>query len=487
MNSENKEKITFPEPDRILTEKPSLKKYLKYLAFFGPGAIIASVTIGQGQLILGPQIGAWAKFNLLWLITLNIASYIITYVGCRFTLLSGMDLMDIFAEKTKGLLNMIFIVIILIFVPLFAAAIITTIGKSVEWIVGRGHYLLWGIIFGLLAVILVIAGRYKLVEYAQAFFVVILGAGAVISVIMLKPDILNILPHFLIPNVPHDYPAWMYTNFPTEVTKPIPLIMLAYLGTLTVTLVTIPGYSGWVKVKRWGIFKDKKEPYKFSNKLFNTFRKNKRIDYLPDAVEEIRKSRILLKPVFIDLGIAFIIVSIVSAAYMIAGAYLLGAVRQPDGTVIYRLPSDINLLKEQAVIFSNIASWLKPLYQISVFFALFGTIYGGFEAVSRMFYETSKKVIKRIGKMSYRKFMLYFIIYIMVLGIPLAISGISILLMLSLTLLFTGVVGVIIYGIGAIYISQTVLPEKYRLGKFALSIALIAVIMMIVPLFFFVL
>ena len=480
-----KETITFPEPDKVLIEKPSFRKYIKYLAFFGPGAIIASATIGQGQLILGPQIGAWAKFNLLWLITLNIASYIIAYVSCRFTLLSGIDMMDVFAEKTKSLINWIFIGITLIFVPLFAAAIITTLGKSIEWIVGRGHYLMWGILFGLFAAILVIAGRYKIIEYTQAFFVVVLGAGAIISVIMLKPDILNILPHFFVPIVPHDYPTWMYTHFPTEVTKPIPLMMLAYIGTLTVTLITIPSYSGWIKVKGWGMFKGKKDPYDFSHKLFSRFRKKGEINYLPDTPKEIKKSRILLKPMFVDLGLAFIIVSIVSAAYMIAGAYLLGAVKQPDGTIIYRLPSDINLLRDQAVIFSNISPWLKPIYQISVFFALFGTIYAGFEAVSRMLYETTKNTVKKIGETPYRRFMIYLLIYILATGIPLAISGISVILMLSITLLFMGVVGVILYGAGAVYVSQTVLPKKYRLGKFGLTMAIIAVAMMTIPLAFF--
>lgn len=50
--------ISYPEPNKVFTEKKSFKKYLKYLLFFGPGAIVASLTIGQGQLILGPQIGA---------------------------------------------------------------------------------------------------------------------------------------------------------------------------------------------------------------------------------------------------------------------------------------------------------------------------------------------------------------------------------------------------------------------------------------------
>jgi hypothetical protein len=39
---ESIETISFPKPSKILTDKPSLKKYIKYLGFFGPGAIVAS-------------------------------------------------------------------------------------------------------------------------------------------------------------------------------------------------------------------------------------------------------------------------------------------------------------------------------------------------------------------------------------------------------------------------------------------------------------
>ena len=73
--------LSYPPADSVFTEKASLRKYLKYIGFFGPGAVVASLTIGQGQLILGPQIGAWAGLALLWLITINIGSYIIAYVS----------------------------------------------------------------------------------------------------------------------------------------------------------------------------------------------------------------------------------------------------------------------------------------------------------------------------------------------------------------------------------------------------------------------
>ena len=480
MNSSEPDRIVFPDPDPVLTETPSIKKYIKYLAFFGPGAIVASITVGQGQLILGPQIGAWAGFALLWLITINIGSYIIAYVGCRFTMLSGIGLMDLFAIKTKkGWVNWISIAIILFFIPIFTATILTSLGQALAWVFGVGHYLIWGVSFCLLAGILVIVARYKFLEYTQAFFVAVLAIGAVVSVISIKPDILEILPNFITigQNVPAGYPDWVINDYPSVTKTPIPLVMLGYLGTLSVTMLTLIGYLGWIKVEKWGIFKDRKDPNAFSQKCFNYFVKTGKITYLPNEEKEIKKSHILLKPLLIDLSLAFIIVSIVSAAYMIAGAVLLGPPEQA-------LPTDAKLVEEQAIIFGYLADWLKPLFQISVVFALFGTVYAGFEAVSRMLYETGKSVSKRVGGLEYKRFMLYVLIFLLVTGVPLAIwmyKGLSVLLMLSLTLMFVGVIGVVMYGIGAIYLSQKVLPEKYKLGKIGLAVSILAIFLMMIP------
>lgn len=484
------EKITFPEPHEVLKEKPSFKKYLKYLLFFGPGAILASMTIGQGQLILGPQIGAWAGYGLMWLITLNLASYIFCYVGCRFTLLSGISIMDVFSIKTsKGWFNWLLIVIILIFIPMFTASIITTIGQTLSWILGSDPnlYIIWGVIACLIAGVLVITARYRFLEHIQAFFVVVLGVGAVISAIFIfqkfNPDFFEIISGFFaIGNMP-SYPDWALNFYEQNGITPtnISLLSLGFLGTLTISIIPLVGYIGWIKVKKWGIFKDKKDPDAFSKRNFENYRAKGKISYLPNSAYEIRKSKILLKPLIVDLSIAFFIVSIVSAAYIISGKFLLGP---QNGEIL--LPSDVDLIRTQAAIFTQWSVWLEPLYKISVFFALFGTIYAGFEAVTRMLHETSKNVFKRINKISYVRFMSYLMFYILVLGIPLSIliyKGFSVMTMLSITLLFIGVVGVILYGIGSVYLTQRILPKEYRLNYFSLFIIILLIILFLVPFF----
>jgi len=483
-------KITYPKPHKVLTEKPSLRKYLRYLLFFGPGAVVASLTIGQGQLILGPQIGAWAGFALLWLITINVGSYIISYVSCRFTMISGIGIMDLFAIKTKkGWLNWLFIIIMLIFIPVFTATIMTSLGQTLEWIFGYGNYLIWGVSFCLLAAVIAIIGRFKLFEISHSIFIIILATGAILSVISViiaeNQNLFEIIPNFFMigQNVPSEFPEWVTSNPDySSVTKTsIPLYMLAYLGTLTITLITTIGYLGWIKIKKWGIFKDKKDPMGFSDECFEKFRKEGKITYLPDEKNEVKKSRLLLKPLKIDLVLAFIIVSVVSSAYMIAGAVLLGP-RQV-------LPIDTKLVQNQLIIFTYLADWLKPIFQIGVFFALFGTVYAGFEAATRMLFESGKTISKKVGGLEYKRFMFYVLIFILVTSIPIALRmyvdpSFSVLLLLSITLLFIGVIGVIIYGVGVIILSQTVLPEKYKLSKIGLILSIIAVIFMCIPLIF---
>jgi len=489
-------KISYPEPEKVLNEKPSFKKYLKYLLFFGPGAIVASMTIGQGQLILGPQIGAWAKFGLLWLITANIASYIFCYIGTRFTMLSGINIMDIFSYKTrKGWFNWLILIIVMIFLPIFTATIITTVGQSLAWIITGSVdtvlYLVFGIGICLLAAFLILYAKYKFLEFVQAFFIVVLGVGAVISAVLVLSSVTNVdyidmfASFFKIGNTP-SYPIWV-DNVAGFTKTPVPMLMLGYLGTLTISMIPLVGYFGWIKIKRWGIFKDKKDPEKFEDEQFKAFKKDKgNITFLPETSDEIKKSKKLMIPLKIDLAIAFLVVSVVSAAYVICGRFLLGP--QADGS--YLLPNNIDLIKQQAVIFTNLSPILKPLFQISVFFAFFGTIYAGFEAAARMVRQTSKNIIPKIGAMRYKRYLTFLILYVLGFGIPLSImiyKGLSFMLILSVTLLFIGVICVLLYGVAVVYMSQKVLPEKYKLGPIGLTLGIIGIILMIIPFFAFIL
>jgi len=90
--------------------------------------------------------------------------------------------------------------------------------------------------------------------------------------------------------------------------------------------------------------------------------------------------------------------------------------------------------------------------------------------------------------MPYKKFTLAIFIYLLATGVPLSIMmsmGVSVLLMLSLTLMFTGVIGVIVYGAGSLILTQKVLPETYKLGPVGVLLAIFGIVCLAIPLIFF--
>jgi hypothetical protein len=60
--------------------------------------------------------------------------------------------------------------------------------------------------------------------------------------------------------------------------------------------------------------------------------------------------------------------------------------------------------------------------------------------------------------------------------------GLSVLFVLSLTLLFIGVISVIIFGIGSIYMTQKILPQKYKLNGLSLILAIGFLLLFTIPL-----
>ena len=59
-----------PQPERRTTpwsypEPPARPRGLAVLGVFGPGAILASATIGAGETILAVRAGAWGGYDLL--------------------------------------------------------------------------------------------------------------------------------------------------------------------------------------------------------------------------------------------------------------------------------------------------------------------------------------------------------------------------------------------------------------------------------------
>ena len=84
-------KVEIPAVKGVFDEPWSFKKILGLLAIFGPAAIVASVAIGAGETIVVVRAGAWAGYDLLWLVFLSciVKAVFVTYLLGRYTAISG--------------------------------------------------------------------------------------------------------------------------------------------------------------------------------------------------------------------------------------------------------------------------------------------------------------------------------------------------------------------------------------------------------------
>ena len=82
-----------------LTEDLKNRSFLGMLKIFGPGAIIASVTVGSGETIFASRGGAIFGYSLLWCFVISaVLKGIQVYSGARFITLTGRHPMESWRE-----------------------------------------------------------------------------------------------------------------------------------------------------------------------------------------------------------------------------------------------------------------------------------------------------------------------------------------------------------------------------------------------------
>jgi len=129
------------------------KSLLNYFKYFGPGAILASMTIGAGNIVLAPRVGAWAvpAYSALWIVTFAIVTKGLTaYMATRYSLLSGEHIMTLFARfRPRGWINIISIIIGFCLLPFMISTFLIILGNVITSFTDIGNYLIWGIGVGL--------------------------------------------------------------------------------------------------------------------------------------------------------------------------------------------------------------------------------------------------------------------------------------------------------------------------------------------------
>jgi hypothetical protein len=330
------------EESTLPAAAPALpRNALEWLKFFGPGAILASLTIGVGELVFSTRAGGLFGYKLLWFFAVVLFfKWLLVYSSARHMAITGAHPFQRWTELPgpRGWFALIFLILALVSFPIWVGFHSGTLGTLVAAVTGTAAkmngaaHFVWGIGLLLAVMILTFAGGYKTLERAQIAIVGVMLLSVVAALLMLHPNWSELLAG-LVPQAVH-YPGWAATH--AELSKrPIWVETVTYVGIIGgsgydyLAYVSYLRDKGWVGSPKW------------------------------------------LRPILFDSVVSFVAVLLFTVVFTACGAIILGPQQ--------KIPSGSDLLTLQTQFITPLYPRLTGLYFAGAFLAVFGTLYGTIE------------------------------------------------------------------------------------------------------------
>src|SRR6266508_7037007 len=112
---------------------------LAWMTFFGPGAVIASLTIGAGELIFSSRAGALFGYRLLWFFLLVLVlKWVLVYATARHMVLTGAHPMQRWMDLPgpRGWFPLVFLLLALLAFPVWVGFHSGTVGTLISRLAG---------------------------------------------------------------------------------------------------------------------------------------------------------------------------------------------------------------------------------------------------------------------------------------------------------------------------------------------------------------
>jgi Mn2+/Fe2+ NRAMP family transporter len=398
------------------------------LKHIGPGAIVASATIGAGETVLAVRVGAWGGYDLLWLILLAAVtkSFLTLYLLGRYAVMSGETVADRLVNfpGPRGWVLWTVLVLEALVAPLVFVVIAVPCGQLMSQVLAAAGvtipYKWLALGFVSLAIGVGMVQRYGTLEKSQMIVCSILLVGTVSATVLVGPNLVEIIKGILgFGGVP-PYPDWL----PPEISSRSQLLemvsVFGYAGSIPMNYVV---YSNWVLIKGWTISRSSRSRAELSRGL---------------------------GPLRWDVGFNAILVLVVTGAFMIAGAAIL----RP----LHRIPDGFDLLNEQTHIFAQISPLMVPLYYVTILTALWGTLNALPEIYVRGAHSFLCQLLSR--DLDYGKFMKIFAVTMLGLTWLFIWTETTPIFMIDLVALFSTNIGVGIVCVAALWLDHQLPPER---------------------------
>jgi len=158
-----------------------LKSFLKK---FGPGFLFAGAAIGVSHLVQSTRAGADFGLGLIWaLLLINFIKYPFFQFGPRYALATGAHLLQGFAKMGKWVLLVYYIITFATMFTIQTAVTIVTAGIA-DSLFGTNNLVLWTVIITGVCFLIILIGRYKLLDQLMKYIVITLTLSTLIAVFL---------------------------------------------------------------------------------------------------------------------------------------------------------------------------------------------------------------------------------------------------------------------------------------------------------------
>ena len=362
-------------PESLLSPNPA-----RWIAIFGPGAIMASLTIGTGELIFSSRGGAIFGYRILFLfVVISVLKWVLVYSTARHMVLTGVHPFQrwLALPGPRGWLPAVMLVFAVLCFPIWVSFLASVLGDLFAELTGTAEYLngatihVWGAAILLAVVAVALSGGYAALERIQLLLVSLMLCAVTVSLVLLNPDWWQMLLGTVLPQ-PLEYPDWLMTDTnklsQDIAATPVWVEASVYVGVIGGAGYDYLAYTSFLRNKGWGI-----AGLIGSQEAGGT---DTSAGVREDAVyspshETLVAARRWLRAPMVDCAISFAIVVAFSAVFVTSGAVVLSPQHQ--------IPGDGGFLQHQAQFVTELHPWLYPLYVVGTVLTMLGTLYGTLE------------------------------------------------------------------------------------------------------------
>lgn len=176
----------------------------------GPGVLVAAAFIGPGTVTACTLAGVQFGFSLLWAMLLSIiATIVLQEMSARLGIITQKGLADVIKEQIKiplfrNLVIGIILGAIVIGNTAYEGGNIGGATLGLEAIFGNEYVAFYPFIVGAVAFLLLYLGNYKMLEKVLVILVIIMSLSFLLTAIITKPNILEVLEGMFVPAMPEN-------------------------------------------------------------------------------------------------------------------------------------------------------------------------------------------------------------------------------------------------------------------------------------------